>query len=396
MYKTSVATTKPYLKTKESSNRGLPSSYSVQKHPSISRSSQQVITQQPAVGVNEGERGIDKIAIFVELDPDSIVIHDFLARLKIEGNSGSVSIGNYPEVHVRWISGAARAEEQAKLRLEFNPSGFMRNKGYELCPFSEIQKVCKMVMELVVSTGDPGARFAFQEVDVNSGEIHEWPNNWASHVLCTRADLTQDFVISDPRYRLAQLKFRRPKYTRATVNYINGRKINTVTHKASPKHWLMKIYDKCEERKANPIKGTEPLTANHTRFEVGLKYIDMKTSGILKLDQMLEGRLNGLLETHWENSTYGEPLFSEEHFMATLIDQGLTFEEASALFYILYARENGINLPKLPDRYLRELRKSAKSFGIKLSEGLDQSNFKYGYLDVDTGTLVVTAPLLAP
>ena len=397
MYKSSVATPKPYIKTKESSNRGLSSSYSVQKHPSIPRSSQQVTIQQPAVGGPAGERGIDRIAIFIKLDPDSVVIHDFLSRLKIEGTSGSVSIGNQVEVHIRWISGAARSEEQAKLRLEFNPSSFMREEGYELCPFSKIQEVCKRVMEEVVSTGDPQARFAFQKVDIKTGEIPtQWPSDWASQILCTRADLTQDFVIDDPRYRLAQLKFRRPKYTRAAVNYINGRKINTITHKASPKHWLMKIYDKCEERKSNPKDGTTPLSTNHTRFEVGLKYIDLKNSGLLKLNQLTEARLDPLLEHHWENSTYGEPLFSDEHFMAVLMGGGLSFEQASALFYFLYAKENGLNLPKMPDRYLRELRKSAKSFGIRLSEGLHQSNFTYGYLDVFTGTLVVTAPLLAP
>jgi hypothetical protein len=356
-----------------------------------------VTPQLPAVGVNAGERGIDRIAIFIELDPDSVAIYDFLQRLNIEGTSGSVSIGNNPEVHVRWISGAARREEQAKLRLEFNPSSFLREEGYELCPFGKIQDVCKRVMEIVVFTGDPQARFAFQEVDITTGEIpSQWPGDWANHVLCTRADLTQDFVIDDPRYRLAQLKRRRPKYTRGVVNYINGRKINTITHKASPKHWLMKIYDKCEERKSNPKDGLTPLSTNHTRFEVSLKYIDLKSSGLLKLNQLTEARLDPLLEHHWENSTYGDPLFSEEHFMAVLTEGGLTFAEASALFYVLYAKENGLNLPKMPDRYLRDLRKSAKSFGIRLSEGLDQSNCTYGFLDIHTGTLQVTSPLLAP
>jgi hypothetical protein len=397
MHKSSVATPKPYIKTKESSNRGIFSSNSVQEHTSFTRNSTQVNSQQSAEGGLGGERGIDRIAIYIELDPDSVVIHDFLSRLRIEGTSGSVKINNLPEVHIRWISGAARSEEQAKLRLEFNPSSIMREQGYELCPFSKIQEICRNVMEIVVLTGDPQARFAFQEVNHQTGEINpDWPSNWANQVLCTRVDLTQDFVIDDPRYKLAQLKFRRPKYTRAAVNYINGRKINTVTHKSSPKHWTMKIYDKCEERKSNPKDGTKPLTANHTRFEVSLKYIDLKNSGLLKLNQLTESRLDPLLEHHWDNSTYGEPLFSDEHFMSVLIDGGLSFEQASALFYFLYVKENGLNLPKMPDRYLRELRKSAKSFGIRLSEGLHQSSFSYGYLDILTGTLVVTAPLLTP
>ena len=71
------------------------------------------------------------------------------------------------------------------------------------------------------------------------------------------------------------------------------------------------------------------------------------------------------------------------------------FVDASINFRNNHRRDVEIS-PKMPDRYLRELRKSAKSFGIRLSEGLHQSNFTYGYLDVFTGTLVVTAPLLAP
>ena len=55
MHKSSVATPKPYIKTKESSNRGIFSSNSVQEHTSFTRNSTQVNSQQAAEDVAERE-----------------------------------------------------------------------------------------------------------------------------------------------------------------------------------------------------------------------------------------------------------------------------------------------------------------------------------------------------
>jgi hypothetical protein len=96
--------------------------------------------------------------------------------------------------------------------------------------------------------------------------------------------------------------------------------------------------------------------------------------------------LNKLLREKWETSNYHENLTSAESLIKGLLDDGMDYGTASAMFTYLYARDQGFDIP-LQDRILRELRKSIKSFGMRLSDGIRQDPFAYGYLDLEKGTL---------
>ena len=96
--------------------------------------------------------------------------------------------------------------------------------------------------------------------------------------------------------------------------------------------------------------------------------------------------MNQLLRDKWEISNYHENLTSGESLITGLLDAGMDFADASAIFTYLYARDRSFDIP-LPDRNLRELRKSIKSFGMRLSDGIRQDSFSYGYLDFESGAL---------
>jgi hypothetical protein len=393
MYKEAVKNSRVYTKYENSSNRGLSSSYSVH-NPYTPVTAERKSRSYGNTGGHEGQRGLDKLVIYIKFHENHIDIHRFLNRLLKDAiSSGKVSVPGWPDIHIRWNSGISGQASEGKLRVEFNPSDFTRSYGFELCPFAGITEICRIVIENLIKAGDPGALLSFQ-VDEKTGEIStEWPSTWTKHVQCTRIDLAQDFLISDERFQLSQLRLFRPRQMRAVVNYINGRTINTVSHKANDKHWKMKIYDKYAERKTNPKSDAPAIMPGHTRFEVQLKYSDLKSNGLLTLDRLEEHLLTACLINYWEISNYHQPLFSEQQFISDLMAGGLTFEQSTAIFYYLHAKDNSIPLPVLPDRTMRELRKCMKSFGIRLSEGLRQSQYTYGHLDVHTGSLVSTRSL---
>ena len=328
-----------------------------------------------------GLRGADKIVIQVSLDPDSIDLGTFIPRIfKEEKTNGIARLPNFPEVHVRWNN------EGHRIRIEFNPSNFTRHQGLELCPFELLPQICQMVLEKVVYFGDPKALFEFQ-IDKETGEISAgFPPNWADHVLVTRIDLAQDFVISNQMFKVEDLKYVRPLRARGVSNFINGKRVNTVSHVAGDRSSVVKIYDKYAERKKKPVAGAKPLAPGHTRFEALIKYADLKKSQMLCLSAHTPSALNKLLREKWETSNYHENLTSAESLIKGLLDDGMDFGTAGAMFTYLYARDQGFDIP-LQDRILRELRKSIKSFGMRLSDGIRQNPFAYGYLDLEKGTL---------
>ena len=357
-----------------------------------------------------GSRGADKVAIHVGFDPRSIQIYDFLANLGISSatageqySGGVIAIPGCPAMHVKWRellvpNGAAKY----KLRMEFNPSEFRKNTHLAPCPFSELLDVCKEAIELVLKHGDPTAKPDFM-VDEETGEMFdEWPNDWPAKILCTRLDLAQDFYIDDPRFHLHQLRLRRPSYARGATNHINGKKINTVTHVSSEKNARMKIYDKYQEHKKRNRKNDADrksgvnLQPGHIRFEVSLKYKDMRDYGLLSLSSCKEIMLKKAIEHQWDRSNYGEPLFSDTHFMNSLISMGVSVEEATLIFYYLHCRDTEQEFLAIPDRSLRELRKVMKAAGVRVSDGLFQENFTYGYLDLRKQSFVVTTKLVDP
>jgi hypothetical protein len=385
--------------TEEYSNRGSFVDISVQDKDDASTCS--LVT---------GSRGVDKVAIHVGFIPESVQIYDFLANLGIKSSTngeqdlgGVIAIPGHPVIHIKWRESLVpNGASRYKLRMEFNPSDFRRNTLLAPCPFDELAQVCREAIEMVIQYGDPDAKPDFL-LDEESGELFDnWPSNWSSKILCTRLDLTQDFYVDDPRFRLSQLKYRRPAYARGTTNHINGKRINTVTHVGSEKYARMKIYDKYNEHKKRSKKNDEDrrrgvkLRPGHIRYEVSLKYKDMKDCDLLSLAKCKSGRLLKVLKAQWSKSTYGEPLFSDEHFMNSLLHIGVSLGDATAIFYYLHCRDTNQDFLPIPDRALRELRKTMKMAGVRVSDGLTQANYSYGHLSFTQQAFVVTSPIVQP
>jgi hypothetical protein len=385
--------------TEEYSNRGSFVDISVQDKDDASSCS--LVT---------GSRGADKVAIHVGFDPDNIQIYDFLRNLGIDSTTngeqdfgGVIAIPGQPTMHIKWREAKMpNGDTRFKLRMEFNPSDFRKNSLLAPCPFSELIQVCREAIELVILHGDPTARPDFLLNEETGEMLDKWPSDWPSKVVCTRLDLTQDFYVDDPRFQLSQLKYRRPAYARGTTNHINGKKINTVTHVGSDKYAKMKIYDKYREHKKRSKKNDEDrqngvkLKPGHIRYEVSLKYKDMKDFGLLSLSACKESRLQKALKQQWDKSNYGDPLFSDSHFMNTMLSLGVSLADATAIFYYLHCRDSEQDFLPVPDRMLRELRKTMKMVGVRVSDGLTQENFAYGHLSLTQQAFVVTSPIVQP
>lgn len=82
--------------------------------------------------------------------------------------------------------------------------------------------------------------------------------------------------------------------------------------------------------------------------------------------------------------------------MNSLLSLGVSLDEATAIFYYLYCRDVDQEFIQVPDRTLRELRKTMKAAGVRASDGLNQQNFTYGYLDLRKQAFVVTSPIVEP
>lgn len=389
-----------YEKLDESSNRGSFVDYSVQDYASIGNTCPTTSNR-----LATGSRGVDKAVIHVGFVPETIVIYDFLYNLGIQSSTsgeqflgGQIALPGLPTVHVKWRESLMpNGKARYKLRIEFNPSDFTEDSSRELCPFEELPNASEKVIRMLIKYGDPGAEPDFLLNEETGEHFSSWPSNWVQNVLCSRLDLAQDFIVSDPRFHVAQLKNRRPKYARGVANYINGKRVNTVTHPASDKGSVIKIYDKYEERKKRSTK--EPIKVNtkgHVRFEVMMKYKDLKSANLLTLANCQPLALTKQLEEYWQKSNYGHPLFSEEHLIDELLGRGIPLSEATQIHYYLVCREKGLCFPLIPDRVLREMRRLMKELGLRISDGLEQQNFTYGYLDLEQQLFITTAPLVQP
>jgi hypothetical protein len=362
------------------SNRGLFEDYSVQE----------LLTIEWNEAYALGTRGVDKIAIAVQLHPDTVAINSFLARLIGRGIwQGKSAIPGFPSLHASWRWNT-RVKDHV-LRLEFNPSDFSRDSGVELCPVFMMPYICEVVLKRVVQFADPNAKYRFQ-VDEETGEKHNFfPKGWTKNVLIQALDLAQDFLVSDERFMMEDMKYLKPKYKRGLANFLGGKLVETITHPAGEDTVILKIYDKWKERLANPKPGSPEIRKGHTRFEVHLPSEVLKAKGLTNLAKLTQPISNTVLEDYWEESTWGTPLVSKVQLLRSMKERGLTDEESCLVFTYLYMKERNLELPFM-DRKIRRIRKLIKSLGMKFSEGLDQSNYTYGYLDIKTGQLITTIP----
>jgi hypothetical protein len=337
-----------------------------------------------------GRRGIDRIAIGATLHPDTVVIDAFLGRL-LNGRQweGRISIPGLPFIHGSWTWNS-RAWNYL-LRLEFNPSDFFREHGIELCPFGLISDVCQYVLKAVIAFADPEARYGFQVKEITGEKSADFPEDWKKHVYVQVLDLAQDFVVDDKRFLLDDLKYLRPKWKRGLANFLGNKLVETVSHPAGTDSAVLKIYDKHAERAANPKSRVPLIEKGHTRFEVHIPSAILRETNLFKLDDLSEGRLNQTLGEYWEASNWSTPLVSKIQLLQSMREGGLSDEEAGLVFTYLYFKEKNQELP-LPERKIRKIRRMAKRLNMRISEGLEQSGYTYGYFDFEAQSFVVTVP----
>jgi len=371
---------KLYSEERALSNRGLNDDNSVQ-----------LLSLEEAIrGGILGRRGVDRIAIGATIHPDTVAIGAFLGRL-LEGRlwEGRISIPGLPPIHGSWAWNT-RAWNYL-LRLEFNPSDFLREHGIELCPFSLISDVCQYVLKAVIAFADPDARYGFQVNDITSEKSAEFPEDWKKHVHVQVLDLAQDFLVDDKRFLLDDLKYLRPKWKRGLANFLENKLVETVSHPAGADSVVLKIYDKHAERAANPKSGVPPIENGHTRFEVHIPSAILRETSLSKLEDLSEVRLNDTLGEYWEASNWSTPLVSKIQLLQSMRENGLSDEEAGLVFTYLYFKEKHQELP-MPDRKIRKIRRMAKRLNMRISEGLEQSGYAYGYFNFEAQSFVVTVP----
>jgi hypothetical protein len=302
---------------------------------------------------------------------------------------GVIHVPGLPQMYGKWHWNALASDYM--LRLEFNPSDFYRNSGIELCPFNWIGAICKHVLQMIVNHIDPEVRYSFQK-DKDSGELlADFPDGWESDVLVQVLDIAQDFLVTDSRFSMEDLKYLKPKWKRGLANFLRGKRVQTVTHPSGPDSSTLKIYDKYAERESNPKPGAPTLKVGHTRFEVHMPAAELKAHRLNRLANLRDPKLNALLEEYWELSTWGTPMVSKYELFKAMQAAGLSDELSALAFTYLYFKDMGIN-PPLSDRKLRRIRKTLTALDMKQIEGLEQSSYAYGYLDFKTGELVASGP----
>jgi len=82
--------------------------------------------------------------------------------------------------------------------------------------------------------------------------------------------------------------------------------------------------------------------------------------------------------------------------MNSLLHIGVSLGDATAIFYYLHCRDTNQDFLPIPDRALRELRKTMKMAGVRVSDGLTQENYSYGHLSFTQQAFVVTSPIVQP
>ena len=346
--------------------------------------------QMPSVSDDlliNGSIGIDKVRMSVPLFLGNVSIDMMVAKLlgKLDNNNeGKVVIPDFPHVYIRWDN------YRQKLILTFNPSEFTWTQGLQLCPFSAFKRIAKLCITEVLRYADPDAipKFLFDE---DTGEVFsDWPEDWGSHCQVFNLHTTQDFVITDLRFNLAQLEGCQPKKTKGAVSIRNKLTLNTLTHVAGKKATKLNMYNKSNERLSNP-RPEAPALADFTyRFEAQVPRRIIKKQKVHTIDGCTEENLKDLHGRLWEDSRLGKDLVWEGSLVQELL-LNFPVNRAHEIYGYAVSRQLGI-ASNYSEEEIRKLERDLNIAKIDLRVPLKAQGSPYGRLNPEIGGLDAPSP----
>jgi hypothetical protein len=342
--------------------------------------------------LSPGTYGVDKTRVAVGIDPDSIHLPIFMARLlKPKGDGtpsdGIAQIPDYPEIYIKWD------HEDFRMYMEFNPSDFTRGVGLELCPFELLPKITEMVIRRVLLQGDPAALPVGAIKAMKKGEHYSLPEGWAKDIQVFRIDLARDFRITDQRFSLRQLEATWPSRSRnrAATHFLNSGKLNTLSYPVSNRTAKIKLYDKYEERQAKPIKDAPPIPAGTFRFETSIPRHQLRLVHLTDLEVLIPKRLEKLLKEKWEISNFWTNLIWEGEAMDFAHESKLTPSRINEVIGFVECLRHSIHMRySLKDE--QSLKADAKKLGILLSKPITKQGTPYAHLHFMSGDLAAPIP----
>lgn len=344
-------------------------------------SSHLAIAKRASDLITNGSIGIDKIRLSVPLFLENIDLPIMLARLL--GNIGSIEgkavIPNFPSVYIRWD------KHRQRLFITFNPSEFVWPQGFQLCPFSLLEEVCRICIWRLLHYGDPQAipRFLFIE---DTGEVlSEWPSDWSTNCEVFTLHVAQDFLITDSRFNLSQLEGNQPKKTRAGVSVRNKGVLNTISHIAGKKATKLNFYNKSHERIDKPRPDAPALADGTFRFEGQVPRRIIKRKPISTLAGCTENNLKELLDGLWEDSKLGKDLIWEGSLPQELLKLFPPMR-ANELYGYAFSRQLGVNTSYTGNE-IKRLESDLNQAKVDLRIPLSEQGAPYGRLDPLTGSL---------
>ncbi len=329
-----------------------------------------------------GSIGIDKVRMSVPLFLGNTSLEMMMARLlgKVSNDKeGPVVIPDFPHVYIKWD------DYRQKLVITFNPSEFTWGQGLQLCPFGLFKPIVRLSITELLHFADPDAipKFLFEE---DTGEVFDiWPEEWGTHCQVFNVHIAQDFVITDPRFNLHQLEGCQPKKTKGAVSIRNKMRLNTLTHVAGKKATRLNLYNKSNERIANP-RPEAPALADFTyRFEAQVPRRILKKLPLHTVDGCTEENFISLQSRLWDDSRLGQDLVWEGTLIQELL---LNFPVARAheLYGYALSRQFGIHCD-YSDEEVRKLERDLNAAKIDLRIPLTSQGRPYGRLNPAIGGL---------
>ncbi len=384
-----------YQKKSYGSNRGLylPINKSISESDTAPASSESRDSMDAERSyLSNGSCGVDKTRIAVCIDPDSIHLPSFMARLlkpKRDGtpSDGIAQIPDFPEVYIKWD------HQKFRLYIEFNPSDFTRETGLELCPFELLPLVTETVIRRVLMQGDPRAIPEGAIRSKKKGERYVLPEDWTKHIEVFRIDLARDFHITDDRFSLRQLEATWPSRSRnkAATHFLNGGRLNTLSYPVANRTTKIKLYDKYRERLSKPVKNGPPIPEGTFRFEISIPRHQLRRFHLTNIEVLIPKRLEKLIKEKWETSNYWTNLIWEGEAMDLAHDSKLPASRINEVLGFAECFRHSIFM-RYSIKDEKSLRADAKKLGISLGRPLTKQGKPYAHLHFISGDLAAPIP----
>ena len=326
----------------------------------------------------DGSCGLDKGRITIPVNNSQIElqhgINALLGRREMRGQSSFV---DFPNLFFSSCATPARA-----VQVEFNFADFTKSFGLNLCPFWLAPNVVKLVVHHTVENSGWVLNPVFFPQNNPYLEPSDYPSIWSNDVQYSRLELARDFIITDPKFKLEQMRFIRPKRAKAIAPMINDYSINTLSHPAGSSSARMTIYNKSlQAQKTDP--GSFQLGT--FRFEAKLPREQVKRHFIRNVHFGTVDRMHYSLKEFWERSNYWRPLLHEGNVHLELLQEHGNMDGALLIGYAdSCAKGLGDLFSKAQHQRYGQI---LKGHNIKRFVPLERQGTPYAALDFTKGSL---------